>query len=499
MANRRIFTVGFDLPGDEFESVEFNSSQTLLDADIVLFEPTLGHYITSRSYNGKPLLIEDSSFTTKKQLDHWRSEIVAAVEAGKLVIVYLAKPIECYRYTGQKEFSGTGRSRVTTNNVTEISSYEAVPNLKRVTAKSGKEIRLEKNATYLASYWSEFSAYSPYEVKIEGDFKRVLLKSRVGDRAVGAAVHGSNGTLLFLPPLRYDEEEFLTYDEQTMEEYWTDEAFKFGKRLVSALVALSDNLKKSAQRTPAPVWTLESKYRLAEEAELESAISSCTLEISRLQSKKASLEKKRSEAGSLRNLLFEQGPLLELSVLEALRLLGFEAKPFSDGESEFDAVFTSPEGRCLGEAEGKDRKPINIDKFSQLERNLQEDFARDDVTDYAKGVLFGNAFRLMPLSERGEYFTDKCVSAAKRVRAALVRTPDLFAPAKYLKENPTDTDYAKQCREAIFCSEGDIVIFSPPPVGDATSIAEKPSSTDTMQPSLQVNEDAPPADDAPVT
>lgn len=27
----------------------------------------------------------------------------------------------------------------------------------------------------------------------------------------------------------------------------------------------------------------------------------------------------------------------------------------------------------------------NIDKFSQLERNLQEDFARDDVTEYAKG------------------------------------------------------------------------------------------------------------------
>jgi hypothetical protein len=41
MAKNRIFTIGFDLPGDEFEYVEFRSDQTLLDADIVLFQPTL--------------------------------------------------------------------------------------------------------------------------------------------------------------------------------------------------------------------------------------------------------------------------------------------------------------------------------------------------------------------------------------------------------------------------------------------------------------------------
>src|SRR2546425_1188134 len=119
------------------------------------------------SHNGKPLLSEDSSFTTKQHLDHWLSEIVAAVKSGKLVIVYLAEPRERYRYTGKKEFSGTGRSRVSTNIVTEISSYEAVPHLKWVKSKSGKEIRVEKDAKYLAPYWSEFSNYSPYEVEIE--------------------------------------------------------------------------------------------------------------------------------------------------------------------------------------------------------------------------------------------------------------------------------------------------------------------------------------------
>jgi len=499
MAKRRIFTVGFALPGDEFEYVEFSSDQTLLDADIVLFEPTLGRCSTLESYRGRALLSEDSSFQTKEHLEHWRSEMVAAVTAGKLVIVYLAKPIECYRYTGRKEASGTGRSRVTTNIVTEISSYEAVPDLERVTAKSGKEIRLEKDATYLAPYWSEFSRYSPYEVEIQRKFARVLLKSRVGDRTVGAAVHGSTGVLLFLPPLRYDQEGFVRYDDVTKKSHWTDEALEFGKRLVAALAALADSLKRSSQTTPPPPWTAESKYRLVAEGGLESAISKCTSGIAELQSKKTALEAQLREAGSVRRLLFEQGRPLETAILEALRLFGFEAQPFADGESEFDAVFVSPEGRCLGEAEGKDNRPINIDKFSQLERNLQEDFARGDVTDYAKAVLFGNGYRLLPLSERSKFFTDKCMSAAKRVRAALVRTPDLFAPAKYLKENPADAHYAKQCREAIFRAEGEMVTFPAPPVGERTLISESPQAADTTKPKLQVNMDAPPAGGAPVS
>ncbi len=472
MAKHRIFTVGFELPGDEFEYVQFDSDQTLLDADIVLFKPSLGDCYSTENYSGKPLLAEHSSFATKEHLDHWRSEIIAASNAGKLVIIYLAKPVECYRYTGQNEYSGTGRSRHTTNIVTGVSSYEAVPNLKGVISKSGKEMRLEKDASYLAPYWTEFSAYCPYEVEIEGDFKRVLLKSRAGDRTVAAAAHETKGALLFLPPICYDEKKFVRYDGRSKNSYWTDEALKFGKRLVATLAVLADNLKQSGQTTPAPTWTVESKFRLAMEGKLESEISSCTAEIAERQARKAVLEAQLVEAGNLRRLLFEQGHPLESAILEALRLLGFEAKPFSEGESEFDAVFVSPEGRCLGEAEGKDNKAINIDKFSQLERNLQEDFARDGVMAYAKGVLFGNAYRLLPIGERGEFFTEKCVSAAKRVRAALVKTTDLFAPAKYLKENPGDVEYATHCREAIFHAEGDIVVFPPPPIGEATSVAE---------------------------
>jgi hypothetical protein len=486
VAKRRIFTVGFELPGSEFESIEFGSNQTLLDADIILFEPTLGFLSTERDlmnggpalYAGIPTLNQHSSFVAKKQVDHWRSEIVAAVNAGKLVIIYLAEPIERYRYTGETRYSGTGKSRAATSIVARISSYDSVPNLSQVTPKSGTSIKLSKEGAYLAPYWNEFNDYSPYEVEIEGEFSKTLLNPTVGDRIVGAAFHGKAGTLLFLPPLRYDDEEFIrdSDDAENDESYWTDDALKFGKRLVSSLVALADTLKNAVKATPPPDWSTRSKYRLTQETVLEAAILKCASDAAALLIEKERLESELLDVGGLRRLLFEQGSPLEGAVLDAMRLLGFDAKSFADGESEFDGIFVCPEGRCLGEVEGKDSKAVNIEKFGQLERNIQEDFARDEVTEYAKGILFGNAYRLAPIEERGEFFTAKCLSAAKRIGAALIRTPDLFVPTRYLKESPSDAEYALKCRQAIFATTGAIVIFPRPPVDqDETAVASHES------------------------
>lgn len=201
---------------------------------------------------------------------------------------------------------------------------------------------------------------------------------------------------------------------------------------------------------------------------------------------KVGLERQLEEAGTLRRLLFEQGKPLEGAILEAMKLFGFDSQPFSDGESEFDGVFTSPEGRCLGEAEGKDNKPIAIEKFGQLERNLHEDFERDEVLEHAKGLLFGNAYRLKPIKGRGDFFTEKCISAAKRTGVALIRTPDLFTPAKYLKEHPSDSEYAVKCRKAIFSTSGTTVVFPDTPVAEVGSVAEVSDRVENAGPDVEM-------------
>ena len=145
-------------------------------------------------------------------------------------------------------------------------------------------------------------------------------------------------------------------------------------------------------------------------------------------------------------------------MIDALITLEFEAESYTDDSSEFDVVFTASEGRFLGEVEGRNNAPININKLQQLERNIQEDFARPDVNAYAKGVLFGNPHRLTEPSERGVLFTDKAIEAAKRTGIALVHTPDMFPIVQYLKKRK-NSSLAKRARQAILDARGEQVKF----------------------------------------
>ena len=161
----------------------------------------------------------------------------------------------------------------------------------------------------------------------------------------------------------------------------------------------------------------------------------------------------------LKDLLFETGKPLELAVIKALETLGFSASNYDDGILELDQVIISPEKiRYIGECEGKDNKAIDISKFRQLQDSLNEDFEREDVEEKAFGILFGNPQRLLPINERTNFFTQKCINGAQREKIALIKTTDLFKVSKYLSEKE-DEEYQKKCRDAIYNGLGTIIEF----------------------------------------
>jgi len=264
-----------------------------------------------------------------------------------------------------------------------------------------------------------------------------------------------------LPPLEYDVDTFIDYDSEEEAEVWTDEAVRFGKRLRYHFVQIDKQRRAGSTLTPQPEWVQHQDYKTNTEIDIEASIQEKRGQIQAIEKELSQLTKGLEKECGARRLLFESGKPLEEAIEDALALLGFVASRFRDDTSEFDVVFESSEGRFLGEAEGKDNRAINIDKIRQLESNLQEDFAREEVSAYAKGVLFGNAFRLVPPNERGAFFTEKCLAAAKRAGLALVRTPDLFDVAKYVK-NANNETYKQKCRQAIKNTNGDIVEFPPP-------------------------------------
>jgi hypothetical protein len=408
-------------------------------------------------YAGKPSLNDTTSFTIKEACDHWHREIRQAVQYGKTVLIFLPPITEVYVATGQHSYSGTGRSRSVTRHVELLTNYAAIPlSLTPVNSK-GSAMKLVAGAEVLAPYWSEFGSESEFKV-ILGSQTGVCVSTKAGDKPVGALLRSKDslGTVVLLPDIEFEREEFINSRFQR-----TAAAKQFASRMIAAVVALDGALKNSADVTPEPDWANNPAFVFAKELRLRSELIEAEKQPQAAQLRKEGLLDSLKDAGRLRSLLYEKGKPLERSILEALRLLGFDASPFRNADSEFDVVFECSEGRLIGEAEGKDTKAINVDKLRQLTMNVQEDLQRDDVNTPAKGVLFGNGYRMSDPGAREAQFTEKCQTAAQASNVALVATSDLFKAAQYAADT-SDAGYIQSCRDVLLNGVGVVVLPEPP-------------------------------------
>ncbi|HYG34588.1 MAG TPA: hypothetical protein VEC99_07390 [Clostridia bacterium] len=455
MSAKRILTVGLELASPDTQYASFGSKLSLLDWDIILFKPDIRDFLSYTDYyQGKPSLDDSSSFSLKECCEHWRREIKQAVETGKTVLVFLSQWREVFVDTGQRSYSGTGRNRQTTRHVALYTNYQAIPaSLAPVTATGTSMKLVDKGAEVLAAYWSAFETHSRYQVLLTAEKIPACLVTRTGAKPVGALYRSkaSPGTLVLLPDIDFYDSSFIK--EKGGKQTWTSAGTQFAGKFVSAIVALDKALRSSSEVTPEPAWASDPSFGLGPEAELRVQLLEAEQRVEEAQRRKEETADRLAAAGRHRALLYEKGKPLESAIIEALRLLGFIAAPYKESDSEFDVVFESAEGRLIGEAEGKDNKAVNIDKLRQLTMNIHEDLQREEVTVPAKPVLFGNGFRLQPIAERPDPFTEKCHSAAATSSTALVHTPDLFVVVQSLLEQP-DLDYARDCRSAIINTTG---------------------------------------------
>jgi hypothetical protein len=469
MAKRTIYAVGLDLPSvDGFETLEMVSDASLLDADIILFSPTLDDFngYTYEGFQGKPLFDHAASHKVSEQRAHWRRQISAAYESGKLIVVFLPERQDRYRYTGEVQLSGTGRNRQRTNMVDATSNYDFLPmTLTNITVGRGTGMRLTQKGSVIAPYWAEFGSLSTYNAHFESN-GTPLVETKTGGKTVAVHLQKGGGHCVVLPNVEWDSSEFVTTQDT-----WSEKAKQFSIRFRNAIFGLDKGLRGDSDLTPEPDWAKVDQYRLQAESIVENQIDALNTRIQQLENERALHRLALQETASLRGLLFEKGKPLEMAVRKALKILGFKAEGFKDGQSEFDAIFEAEEGRFLGETEGKDNAAVSVDKYSQLERNLNEDLQRDEVSERAVGVLFGNAFRLQPPADRADVFTAKVVSAAASTAVCLVRTPDLFVVAKYLADSP-DEEFAKKCRAAFLEGRGRLVEFPAVPSGMVETVAE---------------------------
>src|ERR1700722_19257969 len=125
---RKIVFVGYcPVSSSAVLNLEFNSDKSLLDGDVIVFSPDLSGYYTNESFQGAKCFDDDDSFRIKRDSQHWRSEIEAALKDGKTVIVFVSDTPQIAVATGEKRYSGTGRNARATRIVETFEPYSTVP------------------------------------------------------------------------------------------------------------------------------------------------------------------------------------------------------------------------------------------------------------------------------------------------------------------------------------------------------------------------------------
>lgn len=474
-ANKKIATIGYQIPGNSNLLLDFRSKKSLMDYDIVLFSPNLPYYQLSSAesgyYRGLPCYGDSGSFELLEDMEHWKKELINALQAGKTVYFLMTNLENFYIDSGSRSSTGTGKNRVVSISVSPYNNYELLPiKIGKLVTGSGSKILPTKYFLF-NEFFEKFKAHMEYKVYIENPPQsEIIFTGSDTTKILGLNVNYGAGNFVALPYIEYDFDKFTETEksknskgsadrDDENNKVWTKSAIKFGSDMLDLLISIDDALKKDSKQSSKPLWANNEKYRVEKELTILNEMKNNDNSIRDLTDKNIQLESELQEAGRIDKLLYEQGKPLEDAISLALEVLGFSTENYNDGNLEIDHVINSPEGiRCIGEAEGKDSKDINIDKMRQLLDSLTEDSLRDDVDEKAIGILFGNAQRLVDPSSRTMDFTEKCKKTAKRENIALVRTVDLYFVVKHLLHNQ-DKNYQESCRKAIFDQVGGIVKF----------------------------------------
>lgn len=431
-------------------SIDYFSGQSLQDHDIILFDPCVPYADRIDFSGGGSCLSIEGGHSVRLALKHWHEELLRALTTGKTVFVLL------YEYKDDRAATGSTLSKGVRNyDTTHVANYEAVPVKFTIKNTKGQKI-VVADSSYRGLY-DAIKDVAHYRAVIEPLVGKKIFATRDGAAVASVInVEGLKGSLVLLP--YFDLEDF----DRDSEKEWSSRVLKVSHAITSQLVAIDAVLRKGNNQTPPPVW-LETISRPSRIDVINSTIKRIAEDITALQIQMDAELSAKDELSEFEHLLYENGTALELGIEKALKLLGYSVQTLRIGDLEIDHVITSPEGfRMIGESEGKDSSPVDIWKFRQLESNIQEDFQRDEIDVAAKGILFGNGFRFTEPHLRETQFTPKCLTNAKRLGTALIKTDDLYRVAVHLVDHPDDDAFIKACRAAIEGTAGEIVVFPTP-------------------------------------
>lgn len=431
--------------------IKYSSDESLIDYDIILIDPRFYFFDRIQFSGGGSCLSIESGRSARTAIDHWKGEIRKALEDGKTVYFVLnSEQIESVAVS-----STTPRKDERLYQTTEICSYDLLPT--KLSTRNARGSKCQVQDSRFRALFDTIKDMIEYRVILDKKPTIPTLSTKDGRSWLGGILKFENlpGHLVLLPYFEIPEFSNPVDDDDASGE----EIEGLSHTIVRHLIAIDQVLQSESELTPEPAW-LEKSPIPDRVTAIDKTIATIDSQIEKMRSRREESSEERLEITKYRRLLYESGRALEEIIEQSLRLLGYQVENLRLGSLEIDHVIISPTGqRMVGEAEGKDNSAVGISKFRQLESNINEDFDRDEIDSPAKGVLFGNGFRLTDPADRPGQFTDKCLTNAARLGTALVETCQLYEVVVRILNLDDPEDYISRCRAAIEGTSGAVVDF----------------------------------------
>jgi len=310
---------------ENFDEYGFSTRISLLDYDAVVInaENLIRCYATSYDgcYQNKTRLSDYNSAQIVDDYNKIKGQIEELLKQGRNVFVLMGNNDNCYIYTGEKQYSGTGRNARQTNIVREFDAYSFLPVKLMTTEVIGEQIDICCTSPY-----REFLAntrdcyyYATYFSVVENS--TILGKIKSTDKAVAAVIPYSNGKIVLLPQI-YVEEEYKS------EDIWKEN----GKKYLDNLFELNRRLSIAGDEINVPEWVnniyiLDEKEKLKKQEDIESKIESLQKE---LENERLMIQ----EVQRYKLLLTASGTILEDIVKQVLDQIGFDILETEKGRSD---------------------------------------------------------------------------------------------------------------------------------------------------------------------
>lgn len=425
---KEILALDFEFYDDRVEHADFASTRTLLEHEIVAWNPAylLEKYSKGEDYLGSPCLTDSSSAQFARDLARRSREFEEFLDLGRLLVIFIPQPIEFYVATGKKRNDGTKAKPRITRLVESRQVAEMIPRSPKLHAASGSSFEVAGDPSF-AAFWRAVGDQFEYRAFLEAEGAQSLLKVRNTDRVVSASLSAGTGLLLFLPHLLVEEPDTEQGDDESEESYWArweidneEIQRKNDGALIDALYEYARETRGSTtERLPA--WT--ERFILPREKECLEAADKAASRAETVLAKVEEAKVKLLTIQSRKKLVTLDGKDLERAVGKALTDLGCVVEEGRPGRA--DRIVKWGDHTAVAEIKGT-IKSASETNATQLEKWVAE-YALE-TGEQPKGILLVNGWRNIPLNERVEdVFPSQMLPYAEGRGHCLVASSQLLA------------------------------------------------------------------------